>query len=47
MVVLQHNLDLVEVHLEEAMEHLHHLVAQAEAAEAEDLYLEILEQVAE
>ena len=47
MADLEHNLDLVEVHLAEAMEHLHHLVAQAEAAEEAELYQEILEQAEE
>jgi hypothetical protein len=47
MVDLEHNLDLVEEHLAEAMEHLHHLVVQEAAAEAEELYQEILEQVEE
>jgi hypothetical protein len=46
-VVLEHNLDLVEEHLGEAMEHLHHLVAQEEAAEVAELYQEIQEQVEE
>jgi hypothetical protein len=46
-VVLEHNLDLVEEHLGEAMEHLHHLVAQAEAAVVVELYQEIQEQVEE
>ena len=47
MVDLEHNLDLVVAHLEEVTEHLHHLVAQAEAAEAAELYQEILEQAEE
>ena len=46
-VVLEHSLDLVEEHLEEAMERPHHLVAQAEVAVAEEPYQEILEQVEE
>jgi hypothetical protein len=46
-VVLEHNLDLAEEHLAEVMEHLHHLVAQAVAEVAVELYQEILEQVEE
>jgi hypothetical protein len=46
-VVLEHNLDLVEEHLGEAMEHLHHLVAQEAVAEVAELYQEIQEQVEE
>jgi phytoene/squalene synthetase len=46
-VVLEHNLDLVEEHLAEVMEHLQHLVAQAAAEVAVELYQEILEQVEE
>jgi hypothetical protein len=47
MVALEHSLDLVEEHLVEAMEHLHHLVAQAAVVEVEELYQEIQEQVEE
>jgi hypothetical protein len=47
MVALEHNLDLVEAHLEEVMELLRHLVAQAVAAVVAALYQEILEQVEE
>ena len=47
MVVLEHSLDLAEAHLEEVMEHLHHLVAQVAAAAAVALCQEILEQVEE
>jgi hypothetical protein len=46
-VVLEHNLVLAEEHLVEVMEHLHHLVAQEEAAEAAEPYQEIQEQVEE
>jgi hypothetical protein len=47
MVDLQHNLVLAVAHLVEAMEHLHHLVAQVAVAVAEDHCQEILEQVEE
>ena len=47
MADLEHSLDLVEEHLAEVMEHLHHLVAQEAAEVAVELYQEILEQVEE
>jgi hypothetical protein len=47
MVVLEHSLVLAEEHLVEGMEHLHHLVAQAAVAVAEEPYQEIQEQVEE
>ncbi|MFN7322815.1 MAG: hypothetical protein ACK5SP_00955 [bacterium] len=47
MVVLEHNLDQAEVHLEEVMEHLHRLVVQEAAEAAGELCQEILEQVEE